>query len=72
MSNRLFAAALSCSLTAFAAPPKPVAELAATVTDDGQKSMGEVAVLAFGASPEDQKRAKKFVSALAAAKKACK
>ncbi len=151
MSHRLFVAALWCSLTAFAAPPKPVAELAATVdgakrtdgkkecsfavekpdcalavkiscatplmkysyvmtlpltkldpkktsyqtnaggfpgshgvevtalgdaietvTDDGQKSTGEIAVLAFGTSPDDEKRAKKFVATLAAAKKACK
>ena len=43
-----------------------------TVTDEGQKSSGGVAVLAFGTSADDEKRARKFVAALAAAKKVCK
>jgi hypothetical protein len=43
-----------------------------TITDDGQKSTGEVVVLAFGNSADDEKRAKKFVATLAAAKKACR
>lgn len=43
-----------------------------TVTDEGQKTSGDVVVLAFGSSPDDEKRAKKFVATLAAAKKACK
>lgn len=43
-----------------------------TVTDDGQKTSGDVVVLAFGSSPDDEKRAKKFLATLAAAKKACR
>ena len=42
-----------------------------TVTDSGQKTSGSTAVLAFGTSEDDQKRAKKLVAGLAAAKKAC-
>lgn len=43
-----------------------------TVTDDGQKTDGDVVVLAFGTSAEDEQRVKKFLAALPAAKKACK
>ena len=43
-----------------------------TVTDDGQKTSGEVVVLAFGTSADDEKRAKKVISELAGAKKACR
>jgi hypothetical protein len=43
-----------------------------TVTDEGRKTSGDVVVLAFGSSADDEKRAKKFVATLAAAKKACK
>ena len=43
-----------------------------TVTDDGQKTTGDVVVLAFGNTPDDEKRARKVLSSLAAAKKACK
>ena len=43
-----------------------------TVTDDGQKTSGDVVVLAFGNTPDDEKRAKKLLTSLTAAKKACK
>src|SRR4051812_37883997 len=43
-----------------------------TITDEGQKTSGEVVGLAFGTSPDDEKRAKKFIATLAAAKKACR
>jgi hypothetical protein len=43
-----------------------------TITDDGQKTSGDVVVLAFGSSPDDEKRAKRLVATLPAAKKACK
>lgn len=46
-------------------------DVISTVTDSGQKTSGSTAVLAFGASDDDQKRAKKLVAGLAAAKKAC-
>lgn len=49
-----------------------IGDVIETVTDEGQKTSGEVVVLAFGNSPEDEKRAKKFVATLGAAKKACK
>ena len=42
-----------------------------TVTDDGQKTAGSTVVLAFGSTPDDEQRAKKFLKSLAAAKKAC-
>jgi hypothetical protein len=47
-------------------------DLIQTVTDDGQKTSGEVVVLAFGTSPDDEKRAKQVVAQLAGAKKACR
>jgi hypothetical protein len=43
-----------------------------TVTDDGQKTSGATAVLAFGSAEEDLQRAKKLVAALGPAKKACR
>lgn len=48
------------------------AELIVTVTDEGQKTNGDIAVLAFGASPDDEKRAKKLLASLAAARSACR
>jgi hypothetical protein len=49
-----------------------VGDLIETVTDDKQKTTGSTAVLAFGASDDDGKRAKKLLAALAGAKKSCK
>lgn len=43
-----------------------------TVTDDGQKTDGDVVVLAFGTGADDELRVKKFLAALPAAKQACK
>jgi len=43
-----------------------------TTSDEGQKTDGDVVVLAFGSSADDEKRVKKFLAALPAAKKACR
>ena len=55
----------------FLLDPNSIGDIINTVTDSGQKTSGSTAVLAFGTSEDDQKRAKKLVAGLAAAKKAC-